>query len=490
MSTRLKRQVIRALPWSFAEGVVNGVAGLALTFILAWFLEPKELGQATIALAIVGIVEILAGLGMIEALIRARSADTRASDTAFTAVMISSLAAAGLCWLLAAPIGRFYGDPHIVTLLEVAALILPLNALAAIPTALLTRKMRAGALTLRMMASRVVTIAGIALLAYLGFGAWAPVVGTIMGSVAAIIALLLTMSRWPRVRFSLLEFRNLIAFGAALSVERLMWGSTIRLFWLAVGYIHGSATLGYFQFAQRFIDETANLVQTFSIRFGLSFFAALERAGRNPADAYLRATRLITAVAAPVFTGLALVMPDLVGTIFDAKWAPAVIVGQISALGWVIAFPRVLVGPVLRARGRQVDLVIYAILSSSVTLGAVLLTGGQGLLVIALAWLLHHFVGLPWSLYALNRYVGISPRRQIGASVRPLVATALMACAVLGVAALTKDSAQTIRLIATVATGAASYFIAIAIIDRTTIQLGRTLFSDMLQIRRSARTSA
>jgi len=43
---------------------------------------------------------------------------------------------------------------------------------------------------------------------------------------------------------------------------------------------------------------------------------------------------------------------------------------------------------------------------------------------------------------------------------------------------------------ATVATGAASYFIAIAIIDRTTVQLGRTLFSDMLQIRRSARTSA
>jgi hypothetical protein len=135
-------------------------------------------------------------------------------------------------------------------------------------------------------------------------------------------------------------------------------------------------------------------------------------------------------------------------------------------------------------------LVIYAVLSSSVTLGAVLLTGGQGLLVIALAWLLHHFVGLPWSLYALNRYVGISPRRQIGASIRPLVATALMACAVLAVAALTKDFAQTARLIATVATGAASYFIAIAMIDRTTVQIGRSLFSDMVQLRRSARTSA
>ena len=225
--TRLKQQVIRALPWSFAESVVNGCAGLALTFILAWFLEPKELGQAGIALAVVGIVEIVAGLGMIEALIGSRSADTRVSDTAFTTVMTSSLAAAGLCWALAGPIGQLYGDQYIVQLLEVAALILPVNALAAVPTALLTRKLRAGALTIRMMTSRIITIVSIGLLAVLGFRAWAPVVGTLMGSLAAVVALSLTMSRWPRVRFSLAEFRRLLIFGAALSVERLMWGSII-----------------------------------------------------------------------------------------------------------------------------------------------------------------------------------------------------------------------------------------------------------------------
>lgn len=490
MTARLKRQVIRALPWSFAEGIVNGLAGLALTFILAWFLEPRELGQATIALAIVGIVEIVAGLGMIEALVGARSADTRVSDTAFSTVMISSLVAAALCWGLAHPIGHLYGDMHLVPLIEVAALLLPLNALAAVPTALLTRKMRAGALSLRMMASRVVTILGIGLLAALGFGAWSPIVGTLIGSIAAIVALFVTMSRWPRPRFSMQEFRGLIAFGTVLSVERLTWGATIRLFWLLVGYVHGATILGYFQFAQRFIDETANLVQTFSIRFGLSFFAALERAGKDPTEAYLRATRLVTVAAAPIFTGLALVMPDLIGTIFDAKWAPAVIVAQISALGWVVAFPRVLVGPILRARGRQANLVIYALATCVITLGLVPLTAGQGLVVIALAWISHHLIGVPWSLYALNRYVGIPPRRQFAATMRPLIAAALMAVAVLGVATLTRDWTSAMRLIAMVATGAVSYAAAIALIDRTTLQLGKTLVVDMVQIRRGARSSA
>lgn len=490
VSSRLKRQVIRALPWSFAEGLVNGLAGLALTFVLAWFLEPRELGQATIALAIVGIVEIMAGLGMIEAVVGARSGHTRVSDTAFSTVMTSSLAAAALCWALAGPIARFYGDPHLALLLGVAAFTLPLNALAAVPTALLTRKMRAGALSMRMMASRIVTIAAIGLLAGFGFGAWAPVVGTIVGSLAAIAALFMTMSRWPRPRFHRAEFHMLITFGTVLSVERLLWGSTIRLFWLAVGYVHGTTILGYFQFAQRFIDETANLVQTFSIRFGLSFFAALERAGKDPTEAYLRATSLVTVVAAPVFTGLALVMPDLIGTIFDAKWAPAVVVAQISALGWVFAFPRALVGPILRARGRQGPLVLYAAGSWLITLGAILLTGGQGLVVVALAWISHHLIGVPWSMYAVNRYVGISARRQIAASIRPLIATALMACSVLGVAALTQHWMSVSRLVAMVVVGAVTYAAAIALIDRRTLHVGKALLTDLLQLRRDARSAA
>jgi O-antigen/teichoic acid export membrane protein len=106
VSKRLKHQVIRAVPWSVAEGVINGLAGLALTFVLAWLLEPAEVGEATIALAVVGVIELVAGLGMTEAVVGARSGDTRVSDTAFTAVFSLSIAAAGICWLLAGAIGR------------------------------------------------------------------------------------------------------------------------------------------------------------------------------------------------------------------------------------------------------------------------------------------------------------------------------------------------------------------------------------------------
>jgi O-antigen/teichoic acid export membrane protein len=178
-------------------------------------------------------------------------------------------------------------------------------------------------------------------------------------------------------------------------------------------------------------------------------------------------------------------MPDLIGTIFDLKWVPAVIVAQVIALGWVIAFPRVLVAPVLRARGRQGGLVLSAIVSCSVTLAAGLFTGGQSLFIVALVWISRQFIGLPWSLYAVNRYLGVSPRRQISTCARPLAATVLMAAAVLGVALLVQDLPPIGRLIALVATGTISYAIAIALIDRPTLRLGQTLLADMRQVGRA-----
>ena len=487
MSKRLKKQVVRAVPWSVAESIVNGLAGLALVFTLAWLLTPAEIGRATVALAIVGSVEILAQLGMIEALVGAKSADTRASDTAFTVVLVMSIAGAALCFLGAGAVGRFYNEPEVAQLLEVAALILPVNSLVAVPTGLFLRKMRAAAVTLRMTSTRIVTILATALLAYLHFGAWSLVLGTLAGSVATLLAVAPVMSRWPRLRFSAKEFRKLISFGAALSVERLLWGVLTRLFWLVIGYVHGSTILGYFQFAQRLVDETANLVQTFAIRFGLSFFAALERAGRDPADAFLKATRLITAVAAPIFTGLALVMPDLVGTIFSAKWAPAVIVAQVAALGWVVGFNRVLVGPALRARGRQAGLVLYAALACIVSIVAALLTAGYGLPAVAVAWIMRHLVGAPWSVLAIRRYLAIPVARQIGAVIRSLLAAALMAAVVLGVAALLREKTALLRLVAEVAAGAVSYAIAVVIIDRATLRMLRDLAADLRRFRAPAR---
>jgi O-antigen/teichoic acid export membrane protein len=180
-------------------------------------------------------------------------------------------------------------------------------------------------------------------------------------------------------------------------------------------------------------------------------------------------------------------MPDLVGTIFSAKWQPAVIVAQVAALGWVVGFNRVLVGPALRARGRQAGLVFYAALACAVSIVAALLTAGYGLPAVALAWVMRHLVGAPWSVYAIRRYLGIPVARQVGAVFRSLTAAALMAGVVVGVELLMQEQSTMLRLIVEVAAGVVTYCVALVIIDRTTLRLLRDLAGDLRRLRAPAR---
>ncbi|NGO66154.1 oligosaccharide flippase family protein [Rhizobium daejeonense] len=475
MSSRLKSKTMRALPWSFVESLINGIVGLAQTFVLTWFLSPDQMGRAAIALAIVGTVEIIATLGMGEAVIAASSSHTRITDTAFTGTMAATAVAMVLCWLIAGPVASLYGEPEVAGLLTLAILTLPFNNFVAVPTALFTRKMRAAVVTLRITMGRVMTLVAMAILAYFGYGAWAIVGGTVIGSAITAAVLLPAIARMPRLRFNLAEFKSLLVFGGALSFERLLWGAMTRLFWLIIGYLHGPAILGFFQFAQRLVDETANLIQTFSIRFGLSFFAGMKRAGRDPTEAFLKASRIIGVVAAPVFTGIAIVMPDAIGSIFAERWEPAVIVSQIVALGWIFAFPRVLVGPLLRAQGHVGAIVFYAMLASATTLIAGGLTGGYGLVVIGLAWIARHVVGVAWSLHAIKRYIGIDGRRQMSLYWRSLLATGLMAAIVIWVASLVPEWSHASRFALEVVVGAVSYAVLVLLIDRPSVALLRNV---------------
>ena len=151
------------------------------------------------------------------------------------------------------------------------------------------------------------------------------------------------------------------------------------------------------------------------------------------------------------------------------------IISQVTALGWVLAFPRVLTAPLLRAQGRLAAVVWYAVGVFAVTLVGAALTAGFGLWVIALAWVARQIVGLPWSFWAIRRYLGIGAEEQLRGFVRPLSATIVMAFGVWLVSHLLAGHHRWARLICEVATGAVIYPGALLLLDRPTFGLVRQL---------------
>lgn len=470
-SRRLTSKFLGAAPWMLAEGFFNAVYGVGFVLLLGWFVPPAEFGRASLAVTIVQLVEIISKAGLQDALIRARSGHCQVSDTAHTMSVLLSAAGAAACVLLAYPAAHFYGEPKLATLTVAASLTLPLNALCVAPIALLTRKMRASRLTLRLIFGKIVSLAALVALGLVHAGEWAFVGAVIAMSLGSVAVLLATPQRWPRFRFDRREARSLLSFGVWSSIDALIWGLTVRLFALLVGYVHGAAAFGGFQFALRIVDEVANLIQGIVVRFGLSYFAALERAEIAPQAAFLKGTTLLTLLGAPTFLGLAAVAPEATPLLFGARWTQSIVPLQILAASWAIAFPRVLVPTTLRARGYQREIVQYAAISSTIALICGVLAAPFSISFAALAWTSRHLYGIPWAFTSVRDRLRIPVRAQVACVWRPMAAALLMTGAIGVIQRLASDQLPIVALLMEIGGGIIIYVGAIAVIDRESVRL-------------------
>ncbi len=423
---KLQDRATAAVPWALAESVLNAATGLLSTLVIGHLIEPRELGRAGAALAVVILVEIGSALGIGEALVRSRSIHTSLTDSAFAGLLGLSIVGMSICCALAAPMAWIYHDRNVGFLIASGSLLVPLSAIDIVPVAILTRKMRLDVLAKRGIVSKLATLVTAAALAYAGLGAWSILGSTFVGSALASLSLLRALQRWPKLRVDRAELRALIAFGGPISLELLMVGVTTRVFSLLFGIFHGLTNLGYLQFAQRLIDEIANLIQGVAFRFGLSYFASIERAGGSFLSAFLLGSKIVTFIGAPVLLGLAAISPDALDAIIGSRWLPATNFIIVAAVCWSLALPSVLLSSALRARGLQKPLVITSLLSCGLSLCACMLTAESTLLVAAIASGSRQFLGLPSALWMANRYLQVSPRRFVATFAGPLGSAIVM----------------------------------------------------------------
>ena len=463
-----QRRAVTAVPWAFAETISDAVNGLASTLVVGYFLTPQDVGEAGIAMSVIVLLEIVCAFGIGEAIVRTRSIHTSVTDSAYSGLLAMSVVGAAACCALSWPAAALFHDPEIARLLLVGGILLPLSALGVVPVAILTRKMRVSTLVKRGILARTTTLFVAAGLAYDGWGPWSIMISSIVGSALAGLTLVGSISRWPRLRLDRRELRELMSFGGLISLEMLLVTATTRLFSLAFGAFHGVAALGYLQFAQRLIDEMANLIQNLALRFGLSFFANMEREGGDTAAAFFIGTEVAMLIAAPTLVGFALVYPDALAVVGELRWLPSRVFILVAAISWTTMFPTILISPLMRARGMQRPLITYSALSCAATLVGCVATAHAGVVLAAIAWGARHYFAVPAGIWIIGRFLGIPWQRYLLTFVKPATGTAVMAIAVLAVGEWGLSTPQ--RFAVEVALGAVVYVAVMLLLEYRTLR--------------------
>jgi O-antigen/teichoic acid export membrane protein len=248
--SELRKQGIRAFFWDLLGKLLTNGTGFVITILLARLLTPAEFGQVAMVMVLVGMASIFTDMGLSSALIQRQEPRSVHYSTVFYVNLAAGLALGVITYLSADWIGEFYGQPELIPLAKVLALLFIFDSFASTQTTILRKQLNYKVLARARFLSSAVSGLPAVLMALYGWGVWSLVVQALCASLLYSV-LIWAWSRWrPRLEFSIEALRELWGFGFRMFLAGLLDAVVTRIDYLVIGKLFAPATLGIYQRAK------------------------------------------------------------------------------------------------------------------------------------------------------------------------------------------------------------------------------------------------
>lgn len=471
-NSNLVTKAIRGVLWSFAARYGGKVMLLVSTIILARLLSQEDFGVAGYALIVIGLLDVLRGLGVGPALIYHQS-NPRAADTAFFISLVVGFLLFGITWMLAPLVGDFFNDPRAVAVTQVLALAFPLTALSNVHDALLQKelafKRRFIPDVLNAFAKGTVAI----VLAVMGYGAWSLVFGQLAGTMVSVVAYWCVCSWRPSWRFDAALARSLLEFGAHIVAVNSLGYLLTHAGHVVVGRFLGAASLGIYTLAFRLPDL---LIRQIAVILSRVLFPAYTKLKDDPdsiKSGFLISMRYVALVTIPLGLGMSVVAEPLVVVLFTEKWIEAAPVLQALSIHMMLVSLAFNIGDIYKALGRPELLTRLALFRAALLLPLLwwAATGPGTLAAVAWVSVVATAVHMTVTVIMGARIVGVPVGKVIESFIPALAAGGLMTCCVFVLSEATAAYGAWLELLASVIVGIAVYLFVLLILSRETLLL-------------------
>lgn len=223
----LKSRILSAVGWSLAVKLGLQIFTWGITLLVIRLLVPEDYGLMAIAQVFLNLLVGLTTMGLGDALVQRDNTPREVVARVFGWSMVAALVMAGLLVAAAQPVADWYAEPRLTLLIQAAALNLPLNALATLPRAALTKALHVRKLVTVEAAANVLGGVVAFSLALLGYGVWALMIGALAASTSRTAALLvLAADTMMMPRLGVAGLGRMVRYGVYRALEHLVWVST------------------------------------------------------------------------------------------------------------------------------------------------------------------------------------------------------------------------------------------------------------------------
>jgi teichuronic acid exporter len=461
----IERKAISALKWATAAKLVVQVASWAGTLVVVRLLTPQDYGLMAKVGVVCAIAAAIAELGLGSAIVRSAAVTREELRKLYG---LSLLFGAGITAVVAAAaplLALLFREPRLTWPVAVASLQIIIAAVAIIPTSLATRELSFRRLAQTEMASGVVTVAATLLLAVMGAGAWALVLGTLLGAIARSAALLVVgESVWP-----LFSFRGVaehLKFGLTLVGNRVSYFIVVQSDVLIGSAFLSTVEIGQYSVALQLATLPMAKVMGTINQITLPAVARQQDDPQRVRQSILRSLGIMSLVAFPALWGISAVAPELVRVLLGEHWLPSV--PPLTILPLVVPLRMicsVLFTTSLALGNRQLDLrntiINFVLLPSGFFVGA-----HWGLIGLCVAWLVSVPLAYSFSMPAVLRCIGIRPVDLIKECGAPALAAGIMYAVVAALRVGLAGQSAISMLIVLSSAGALTYLAVVALISR------------------------
>ena len=413
--------VTRALIWKILERFCSQGVNLIVQIILARLLLPSDFGSLAIMMAITNYAALFVQSGLATALIQKRELDEKDVNTLLTA----SIAIAGFMYLCLFAVSPFFADiynaPEIICPLRVLALVLFLNAINSVQTALFSRDMQFRQIFLRsVIAVPLSGIIGVAM-AYMGFGLWALVAYTLSSMGLTVLVMSLASNYRLRLEFYWDRAKVLYSFSINILLSSLVsgFGDTFRT--LIIGKKFNTTDLAYYDKAYSYSSYFVQIINASITNVLLPTFSRSQDKRVELRQMARRSVQLTSFAVVPILTLVMCIADPFVNLLLTEKWAPCI--------------PFLVIFCILRMPGciASVDKQVYFALGNSkinlcyelgllvANVSMLLITVPKGVFAIALGYLAIELIGCFIIFCISMRFYGYTLSMRLSDIWRPII---------------------------------------------------------------------
>jgi O-antigen/teichoic acid export membrane protein len=426
------KAVFSGVRWTGISQVITESVRMVVSILLARLLSPEDFGLLSMAGVVTGFFMVLQYLGAPGVVIQRQKLSNSLTSSLFLLNMLFSLILFSALLVAAPLLASIYKTPQLTPIIQALGAASVLTAVAAVPAAILNRRMRFDLLAwisfFTALTQGVVAI----ILAKMHYQVWALVIANIASSFVTVICTWWMVGWRPQLTFVWVEVKEVMAYCLHLTGTGLIEYFSRDSDKFILGKWLGDRSLGYYTMACRFCLYPPTTISPILNRVLFPAFARVQDDLPQLQKIMLRSIGAITFITLPIVAGIMVVANPFIMAILGAKWAPAIqIMVLLSPVGYLLSIS----GPanqMIMALGRANWMFWLTISAGIVTVGAFL--GGLfwGMVGVVIAYFIVT-VPLTWLRYFLAcRLIKLPMHQLVSCLYRYFVGSLVMAGAVYG----------------------------------------------------------